>query len=285
MCDRIGELRCGVAFEEVKVVPNPAISSLLSPYDPIKLGLKLIESNTEKIRQLQEKELTVVTEAGKNEIHASVAALMTETATLGHKLSTTLQAIQVQNANSAEREGDSATQRMRENVYQCQSKQLSRSWEVYLQVCQECQQSFDARHRRQIRCVNQKLTDGQVEQIMSSGQVDAVVKASLISDELKLVVQDIDLRHREILKLERQVLELHELFKDLATLTNLQQEHLDSIEGHVQKARVHTEKGEKALQDAAKHQQAARKKKCYLIAGGAVALAAVVVPSVAKASM
>jgi len=285
MCDRIGELRCGIAFEEVKVVPNPAISSLLSPYDPIKLGLKLIESNTEKIRQLQEKELNVVTEAGKNEIHASVAALMTETATLGHKLSTTLQAIQVQNANSAEREGDSATQRMRENVYQCQSKQLSRSWEVYLLVCQECQQSFDARHRRQIRCVNQKLTDEQVEQIMSSGQVDAVVKASLISDELKLVVQDIDLRHREILKLERQVLELHELFKDLATLTNLQQEHLDSIEGHVQKARVHTENGEKALQDAAKHQQAARKKKCYLIAGGAVALAAVVVPSVAKASM
>jgi len=107
----------------------------------------------------------------------------------------------------------------------------------------------------------------------------------MVSDELKLVVRDIDIRHQEILQLERQVLELYELFKDLATLAHLQQERLDSIEGHIQKARQHTEKAEVELAKAEKYQQGARKKKFCLLAGGVVALAAVVTPLTAAKAM
>jgi len=284
VCDRIGELPV-VVEEEVKVTQtNVIVASLMNPFDPIKRGLKMIEANTEKIRQLRDKYLTVVTEAAKNETQAAVAQVMSETATLGQKLFTSLKAIQEQNAQSRENEGDSVTQRTRENVYQCLSRQMSRSWSGYLQSCQECQQCFDARHRRQLHCVNNKLSEDQVDQILEGGQVDAILKRALVSDELRLVVRDIDERHREILKLERQVLELHELFKDLATLTDLQQESLDSIEGHVQRAGVHVHKAEENLQQAEKHQRGARKKKCYLLAGGMVALAAVAAPIAAKAS-
>jgi len=285
MVDRISEIRSGPVEETKVVAPNAAISSLLSPYDPIKLGLKLIDSNTDKICKLQEKERVVVKDSAKHEIHSELTALMAETATLGRKLSTTLQTIQLQNAESRAKNGDSATQRMRENVYQCQSRQLARSWENYMTTCQSCQQGFDSASRRRIRCVNNKITDEQVDLILSSGQVEAVVKAAMISDELKLVVRDIDVRHQEILRLEQQVLELHELFKDLSALANLQQESLDTIEGHVQKARMHTEKAEENLVEAAKHQQGARKKKCYLLAGGLVALAAVVTPLTATKAM
>src|SRR4051794_535399 len=64
---------------------------------------------------------------------------------------------------------------------------------------------------------------------------------ALISDNLKNVVAVIEERHLDILKLEHQVLEIYELFRDLATLVDLQQESLDVIENRIMKAKNYTE--------------------------------------------
>jgi len=221
----------------------------------------------------------------KKEIQKSLDTLNTETKGVGHKLFSVLQAIQAKDQEDRRKKGDSAKQRMRESVYQVQSAQVSRSWEEFVTTSQECQRSLKDRDRRHIHFVQPKLSETQIDEIMAAGQTDSVIRAALMSEELKLVVKDIDSRHQDILALERQVLELSELFKDLATLAQLQQESLDSIEGHVQKAKAHVEKGEDNLEKAEKHQKAARKKKCYLLAGGVVALAATVVTPLAVKAM
>lgn len=167
---------------------------------------------------------------------------------------------------------------MRDNLFLSQSKSLQQAWESYMLVCQTGQQDFYNRAHRQCRCVDSSLTDQQIDEILSAGQTNTLLKAAMMSESLKTVVRDIDARHREILRLERDVLELHELFKDLSTLTALQQERMDTIEAHIQQARKHTERAEDNLNKAEKHQQGARKKQCGLLAGGLVALAVVVAP-------
>ena len=55
-----------------------------------------------------------------------------------------------------------------------------------------------------------------------------------------------------------QVLEIYELFRDLATLVDLQQESLDVIENRIIKAKNYTEKAEVELNEAEEYQKKAR---------------------------
>ncbi len=80
---------------------------------------------------------------------------------------------------------------------------------------------------------------------------------------LKGIVLSIEDRYDEIRQLETQVLEIAELFKDLALLVDRQQESLDVIALHVVKAKNHAENGEVNLQDAEKYQKKSRNVMCY----------------------
>ena len=79
------------------------------------------------------------------------------------------------------------------------------------------------------------------------------------------ITDNLDQRHLAILELERNVLELHELFKDLAVVVDLQQESLNVIELHVDKAQNFAETGEVELQDAANYQSKSRKMCCWCL--------------------
>merc|ERR1712153_269840 len=96
--------------------------------------------------------------------------------------------------------------------------------------------------RRQLKIVDADITDDQAEEIVASGQANEFIAKKLTSDaseSLTEMVRDIEERHLDILKLERQVLEVYELCKDLATLVELQQESLDVIENRIQKAKAY----------------------------------------------
>ena len=113
--------------------------------------------------------------------------------------------------------------------------------------------------------MDKDLGDDEIDKIIESGKAQDVIKEALISDNLKNVVQDIEARHLDILKLEHQVLEIYELFRDLATLVDLQQESLDVIENRIVKAKNYTEKAEVELNEAEEYQKKARARRCCLL--------------------
>ena len=53
--------------------------------------------------------------------------------------------------------------------------------------------------------VDAEITEDEIEKIVSSGQADGVIKEVLINDNMKTVVREIEERHLDILKLEKQV--------------------------------------------------------------------------------
>jgi len=126
--------------------------------------------------------------------------------------------------------------------------------------------------------MDNKLSDAQIEQLVDSGKASGVIEQALISDELEDVVLDIEERHAEILKLEKAVLEVFELFKDLAELTNQQQDSLDRIEANVTSAGNNVTKGAKALVEAEEYQQKARKRQCCILVIVACVLVAILAP-------
>ncbi|XP_060639965.2 syntaxin-12 [Anolis sagrei] len=85
--------------------------------------------------------------------------------------------------------------------------------------------------------------------------------------------QDLELikeRETAIRKIEADILDVNQIFKDLAMMIHDQGDMIDSIEANVENAEVHVENANDQLQRAAYYQKKSRKKICILISGLAV---------------
>jgi len=77
--------------------------------------------------------------------------------------------------------------------------------------------------------------------------------------------EELRARKEEIIQIERDVVEVAEMFKDLHVLVGEQQEHIDNIESNVESAREHTHQGHEELIQAEQYQKKARRKQCCIL--------------------
>ena len=117
--------------------------------------------------------------------------------------------------------------------------------------------------RRQIELISDgRLSEGKIQEIVDSGLAQQVMNELVVSDNLDQTVELIENRHNEIVKLEKQVADVAQLFKDLAYLVDIQGDQIDSIEKHIVNAKDSTTKGETQLVKAEKYQTKSRQKLC-----------------------
>jgi syntaxin 1B/2/3 len=164
--------------------------------------------------------------------------------------------------------GDSAAAKIRANM---QSLALGK-YRAMVQRAREATESFEsqlrARTERDLSVVNPDLSAGQVHALVESGEASEYVRAQLLSDaesaaRIEATLGDIEARQLGILALERQVRHLAELFRDLDTLVDLQQESIDVIERHISETKKNTEKGEVQVQQAYHWQTKANKVRLF----------------------
>eukprot|EP00051_Salpingoeca_urceolata_P027089 m.479999 g.479999 ORF g.479999 m.479999 type:complete len:299 (+) comp21665_c0_seq1:412-1308(+) len=121
------------------------------------------------------------------------------------------------------------------------------------------QKKYKEKLRREIKIVYPELDSEGVERIMEKGTEGIFIGQKLDQAEDHLnIIRD---RYQEIMELERSLLELHEMFQDMAVLIASQGEMIDRIEysvtnahEYVESARVLTKKAER-LQSLARHKQ------------------------------
>lgn len=75
-------------------------------------------------------------------------------------------------------------------------------------------------------------------------------------------VEEVEKRQQAAVRIEQDVVEVAEMFKDLNILVNEQQDQLDTIDGLIGQAKDKTEGAEVELRKAEELQKKARKKKC-----------------------
>jgi t-SNARE complex subunit (syntaxin) len=77
--------------------------------------------------------------------------------------------------------------------------------------------------------------------------------------EAKRALEDIQSKHKEVVKIEKSILELQQLFMDMAVLVAAQGEVIDQIAVHVESAVNDTDAGVVALKKAVEIQKKTRK--------------------------
>ncbi|KAE9556442.1 hypothetical protein FO519_000327 [Halicephalobus sp. NKZ332] len=108
-----------------------------------------------------------------------------------------------------------------------------------LQYKEKCKESM----RNYLKCVDQKMTDDEINEAVESGKLYST-KSLMLGDRDKqmLLLRDVENRHQDIIKLEKSIAELHEMFQDIAMLIDAQGEILNNIEMNVATATEYTKK-------------------------------------------
>ncbi|EHN00791.1 SSO2-like protein [Saccharomyces kudriavzevii IFO 1802] len=144
--------------------------------------------------------------------------------------------------------------------------------------------------KRQYTIIQPEATEEEVEAAINDVNGQQIFSQALLNanrrGEAKTALAEVQTRHQELLKLEKTMAELTQLFNDMEELVIEQQENVDVIDKNVEDAQQDVEQGVGHTNKAVKSARKARKNKircmiiCFIIF--AIVVVVVVVPSVVE---
>ncbi|KAK5620432.1 hypothetical protein CRENBAI_024298 [Crenichthys baileyi] len=146
---------------------------------------------------------------------------------------------------------------------------LSKEFVELMGHCNTIQAQYRDRNveriQRQLKITGTNVTDVELDAMLESGQTDVFTQNILIDAKAtKQALNEIESRHDEILKLEKSIRDLHDMFQYLAMEVEAQGEMVDRIENNIKQSSNYVEKATDNLEKAVTNQNKARKKKLWI---------------------
>ncbi|KAG1935993.1 syntaxin-4 [Pimephales promelas] len=141
---------------------------------------------------------------------------------------------------------------------------LSREFLELMGHCNTIQSHYRDRNveriQRQLKITGSNVTDDELESMLESGQTD-VFTQNILNDAkaTRQALNEIESRHDEIIKLERSIKELHDMFQYLAMEVEAQGEMVDRIEENIKSSHNYVEKAVAETAAAVKTSKKVRK--------------------------
>eukprot|EP01137_Pigoraptor_chileana_P034347 Opistho-2@26759 len=226
-----------------------------------------------KIKLISEKHgqaLAAISEKQGQKNNEEMDRLMEETQVLANRVRNKLKSIDKENKELSSKSGGhskSADMRIRESQHAILSKKFVEVMTEYNEIQTNYKQKYRDRVKRQFKIVKPDATADEVEKVLEGegGNIFAQQILSTSHAEAKQALEDIQDRHKDILKLEKSIKELHELFLDMAILVESQGEMIDRIEFSVSEAADFVEEATQELKSAQHYQSSARRKKICIV--------------------
>jgi len=271
------------------VSENAFMVQFFADVEQIKEKISLIRRNTRLIEQKHSHALTEISidKGAKNS--GELDDLMLETTSLGQEVRGILKRLETAGKEYVDSQGgkaNSAEARIRSNL----QSTLSRKFMDAMSEYNDCQQKYKGKYQdkveRQYKIVNPNATEEQLEAVRS-GEGKSIFSDEILTGsaaQAKQALGELQDRHKDILKLENSIRELHQLFMDMAVMVEQQGELLDQIEHQVAEGCEYVKKGTDELVKARTYQQSAYKKKCMIIGICACLLITLIIFIAIKAS-
>lgn len=166
------------------------------------------------------------------------------------------------------RKDHAADIRVRENIHATTLQNLVVTVRAYQAAQNEYKSSLQEKGRRQIKVVKPTATEEEVTEVMQTGDVNAIIREALLqpgSDPIAQAYLNVVDKYQDVLRLEKSVTELHQMFVDLAILVEHQGEMLNNIEHQVATSKEYVKSGNAELVRALKARKQTRRRMCCFI--------------------
>ncbi|KAK3145861.1 hypothetical protein QOZ80_3BG0258460 [Eleusine coracana subsp. coracana] len=265
-----GDIESGSGVVEMGAPPGAAAGANLDKF------FEDVESIKDELRDLEriQKSLHDANESGKS-LHdaAAVRALRARmdgdvSAAIKKAKVVKLRLESLDRANAANRTvpgcgPGSSTDRTRTSVVGGLRKKLKDAMDAFSSLRARIAGEYrDTVARRYYTVTGSQPDEATLDALAESGEGERFLQRAIAEQgrgEVMGVVAEIQERHGAVADLERSLLELQQVFNDMAVLVAAQGEQLDDIEGNVGRARSFVDRGREQLQVARKHQKSTRK--------------------------
>lgn len=244
--------------------------------------LNKIRDNNQSIRMLKARAVKATLSDQEHEISEELTKLINENTKFCTSVKADLEKMGDDVMIAKDREPDEPETRIKDITYRA----LKSKFGEVLKEAQSVQLDYKSAVRtkigRQVKIMDPTLSQNQVEEICDDPDgLGRVMSSKLMGTahfKLRHAVEDIQDKHRDILKLERSVQTIHQMFVDMALLVQMQGEMLDNIELNVMQAEDYVRKANVQLKAAKKSHQRSKKFKCCAIIILLILIAVIALP-------
>jgi len=232
----------------------------------IKSGMATIRRNIKAIEESYGQSLVAlnVDQKSSDELEKLIDSTNLAAADLRNKL----KEIDAENKQLEKSVKGTAQYRIRTNMHQTLTRKFLDLMQEYQEVQTKYKNKYRERVERQYKIAKPDATQEEIDEALESGNTQIFQKQILDMQhhqQAKEALIYIENRHRDIMRLEQSIKELHQLFLDMAILVEAQGELIDQIEYNVSQSVAYSKEAVKQLNQANQLQKKSRKKMCCLI--------------------
>ncbi|XP_042193605.1 syntaxin-2 [Callorhinchus milii] len=262
MRDRLQDLR---EFNEnndeeatVTVEHDHFMEDFFHQVEEIRLLIDKIGENVEDVKKKHSIILSAPNPEGKTkeELEELTLAIRKD----ANKVQTMLKAMERECKDEGENQG-SVNLRIRKTQHSTLSRKFASVMTEYNETQILFRDRSKGRIQRQLEITGKTTTDDELEEMLESGN-PAIFTSDIISDSqiTRQALNEIESRHKDIMKLEVSIRELHEMFMDMAMLVEHQGEMINNIETNVVNAAEYVGRAKEETKKAVRYQSKARRK-------------------------
>lgn len=238
----------------------------------IKGQLNKIKLNQQKLLTAHEMSKSITRAEEMKAVREKMQLDINEVNKIAHELKNRLERLQKLNETSLSRKGSeagTASARTRSSVTAALSKKLKDMMAEFQDLRARLQSEYrEVVERRTLIVTGQRPTEQQVEHMIETGESETIFQKAIQEQgrgHIQDTVAEIQERHEAVVGLEKSLMELHQIFLDMAVLVEAQGAMLDNIENQVGTARDHVSSGVTHLTSAKQYQKSTRKWQCALL--------------------
>lgn len=278
--DRLAALRAAQDEDDDEVQVNMDTTVFMEEFfkqvDDIRDNVGAIHKFVNEVKKLHSTILAAPTtdDKVKDELEERMAEIKKTAQKVRQKLKAMESHIEQEESDSSRQ---SADLRIRKTQHSTLSRKFIEVMNDYNNAQIDYRERCKARIQRQLEITGKKTDEDEIERMLESGNPQIFTEGILIeTKQAKQTLADIEARHKDILKLEQSIKELHDMFMDMAMLVESQGEMIDNIENNMMNTVQYVETAKEETQKAVVYKKKARRKKVILIVG-CVALAAILI--------
>ncbi|CAD8105446.1 unnamed protein product [Paramecium sonneborni] len=244
--------------------------------------LETIKSNIVKIEELKKEYISATKTDAEKDVSMKLDKIIQQNNQQQDRMKRLMEQIAQDVEEAKEKEPNEPETRMKMDIWGAVNLKAQTVLQESQKVQLDFKNSMRNKIKRQAGCLDSNLNEEQVEELCEDpNKLQELLQKKIYgqaSIQLQNAVQDIQDKYQDILKLERSVQQVYQLFADMAVLVKNQGELIDNIEQNMIKAKDYVKKGEAQQAKAKKAHQAARKKMCCIIMIGLVLILVIVGP-------
>ncbi len=168
---------------------------------------------------------------------------------------------------------------IRSTQVRAQANRLAEAWTGYNNLQADFYEKSRSQLVKRCRVAGISLTEEEIADKVSSGSGTVFARAILEQEHLeRRKVAELEGRHRDFLRLENSLAEVHAMFLEVAALVEDQGTIVDTIEVNIGEAEDYTRRGVEEVKQAQRMKKKIRKRKVYIaLAVGATVVGVVLI--------